>query len=240
MREMDARAEFRKHGRQIVGAVGAEGAGAEGEPAGRGGDGGEQRPHVRGRRHHARQAEDREGGIVGVDGEPHAFLLRHFRDLADEGDEVGAQVLDADVAIAPQRLAEARAVVGEIARGQPVDQRAFEFGALVRAQRFEPGAGLRPALRRIVFLRALAFENEQVVGREVERVEAQREAAAGRRPHQVGAGPVGDRHEIVAEHLDAGARGVAQGLFVIVELRAPAAAAGLDLLADADALDDAP
>ena len=35
-----------------------------------------------------------------MDGEPHAFLLGDSRDFAYEGDQVGAQILGVDIAIA--------------------------------------------------------------------------------------------------------------------------------------------
>ena len=102
---MHARAELARHGDEIVLRVRAERAGAEGDAAGGRRDGGEELAHVLGGRHDPRQAEDRERRIVGMDGEPRALLFGDFRDLAHEGDEVGAQVLDPDILVVGKRAA---------------------------------------------------------------------------------------------------------------------------------------
>ena len=48
-----------------------------------------------------------------------------------------------------------------------------------------------------------ALQDEQVVGGEIDRVEAQRIAGRRQPVRQVGAGPVDHRHEIVADRRDA-------------------------------------
>src|SRR6185437_15706251 len=89
---------------------------------------------------------------------------------------------------------------------------------------------------RIVALGAVAPEDEEVIGRELNCVETERCSAARKRPVEFGARPVGDGHEIVAEGLHARARSVADRLLVIADPGAIVAASRLDLLADADAL----
>ena len=95
-------------------------------------------------------------------------------------------------------------------------------------------------VRRIVALGVFTPENEKVVGREIDRVEAERRSAIRKRPVELRPRPVGDGHEIVAEGLHAGSRSVADRLLVIVDSGAVIAAAGLDLLANTDALDHRP
>src|SRR6202034_3724345 len=83
-------------------------------------------------------------------------------------------------------------------------------------------------------------EDEKIISREIDRVEAQSRSAIRKRPVEVGPRPVGDGHEIVAEGFYPRARRVADRLLVIIDLGAIVAAARFDLLADPDALDDRP
>ena len=64
---------------------------------------------------------------------------------------------------------------------------------------------------RVVLGRALAGEDVDVEGGEVGVVEAHAGAAVGDPPGEVGAGPVEDRHEVVADDLDAGGGEVSRG-----------------------------
>ena len=175
-----------------------------------------------------------------MDGEARAFLLGDRGNLAHERDEVGAQVFDRHLLVGRQRALEALPVVGEVARRQPVDKRPLQLLHFARRHRLKASARRRDALGRILALGAVAPEDEEVVSRVVDRIEAQRRPAARKRPVEVGPRPVGDGHEIVAEGLHAGARRVADRLLVIVDFGAECAAARLDLLADADALDHRP
>ena len=127
------------------------------------------------------RAEDREGRIVGMDGEPCAFLLGHLGDLAHKGDQIGAHVFDADLRIERERPPEAHAVVSEIARGQPVDQRPLERLSLIRRHRLETRAGRGDPRRRVASLGAIALEHEKVVSGEIDRVEAQGRSPLGKR-----------------------------------------------------------
>ncbi len=76
MDEMHAGPELARHGDKIVRRVRAERAGAERKPAGRRRHGGEELAHVVGGREHPRQAEDRKGRVVRMDGEPRPLLFR--------------------------------------------------------------------------------------------------------------------------------------------------------------------
>ena len=160
-----------------------------------------------------------------MDGEARAFLLGDRGDLAHEREEVGAQVFDPHVLVEGEGAPEALPVVGEVARRQPVDQRPLKFIDLARRHRLEAFARRSDALGRIVRLGAVALEDEKVVSRAIDGVEPERRPAVGKRPIEVGAGPVGDRHEIVAEGLDAGARSIADRLLIVVDPDAVAAAA---------------
>ena len=175
-----------------------------------------------------------------MDGEAHALLLGDGGDLAHEFDQIGAQALDRHVLVSCERAPEAFPVVGEIARGQPVDEGPLKLLLFGRRHRLEAFARGGDAVRSIVAFGVLAPEDEEVVGGEVDRLEAQSRSAIRERPVQLRPRPVGDGHEIVAEGLHARARSVADRLLVIVDSRAVIAAARLDRLADADALADRP
>ncbi len=175
-----------------------------------------------------------------MDGEARAFLLGCRGDLAHECKQVGAQALDRHVLVGCERALEALPVIGEVARRQPVDQRPLQVLHFARAHRLEARPGRIDLRVRIVALGAVAPEDEEVVSRVLDCVETERRPAARKRPVELGARPVGDGHEIVAEDLHAGARGVADRLLVIVDFGAEVAAARLDLLADVDALDHRP
>ena len=107
-------------------------------------------------------------------------------------------------------------------------------------ERVEPGARARQDLRRVIVLGAGTLEHEAVEGRELVRVEAQRAAAARQRRAEIGAGPVEDRHEVVADGGDAAGGEIAQRLAVIVEERLEVALAELDRLGHRQALHHAP
>ena len=85
-----------------------------------------------------------------MDGEAHAFLLGDVGDLAHEFDQIGAQALDRHVLIGRQHTPEAFPVIGEIARGQPVDQRPLKLLLFARSHRLEALARGGDAVRRIV------------------------------------------------------------------------------------------
>src|SRR5208283_1741879 len=120
------------------------------------------------------------------------------------------------------------------------DQRPLKRIAGLGSHRLEPRFRRRNPRGRIFGLRPRALEDEEVVGGEVDGVEPQRGAAVRQPPIEIGAAPVGDRHEIVAEHLHAGPGGVADRLLVIVDFLPEGARTRLDLLADADAFDHRP
>ena len=145
-------AELFRHRDDIVPRVRAERAGAKGHAVGVRRNGCKQLAKVVRGRHDAGQAEEREGRIVGMDRKAHAFLLGDGGDLAHEFDQIGAQALDRHVFIGRQHTPEAVPVIGEVARGQPVDQRPLKRLLLARAHRLEAFARRGDAVRRIVAL----------------------------------------------------------------------------------------
>ena len=103
-----------------------------------------------------------------------------------------------------ERAAEALAVEDEFARRHPADQVVLQPRQIALAHRREPPSRRLDALGRMIGLGALALQHQHVIGAEIDDVEAQRRAAMRHRIVEVGARPVGDRHEIVADRLDAG------------------------------------
>src|SRR5580692_10746165 len=166
-----------------------------------------------------------------MDGETRALLLGDRGDLAYERDEVRPQVFERHVLVRREHAPEAFPVIGEIARRQPVDERSLKLLLFAWAHRLAALTRGHDTIRIIVALGVFAPEDEKVVSREIDRVEAQSRAAVRKRPIEIGPRPVSDGHEIVAEGFHPGARGVAYRLLVIIDLAAIVAAARLDRLA---------
>ena len=171
---------------------------------------------------------------------PRALLRRHRRDLAHELEQVGAHALRADVRVGVEHALEAGAVVGELARRDPADQGALQRRDLALPHGAEARLGRGAALGRVVRLGARAAQHEEVVGGEVRPVEAERVAAGGEPPIQLGARPVGDGHEVVAEGLHPRGGHGADGALVVLDALTEGAGAGLDLLRNGDALHHRP
>ena len=152
-----------------------------------------------------------------------------------------AQPVGGEIAIAVQRRAKAFAVEDEFARRHPADQVLLP-GARARFRSSPPGVSAprrcgRPDGRSSA---SAPFQHQHVVGAEVDDVEAQRRAAMRHRIVEIGARPVGDRHEIVADGLHACRGDGPDGWFVIGDQLAEAAGARLDVLMNDDAFDDVP
>ena len=120
-----------------------------------------------------------------MDGEAHALLLGDGGDLAHEFDQIGAQAFDRHVLIGRQHTPEALPVVGEIARGQPVDQRPLKLLLFAGRHRLEALARRGDAVRSIVAFGVFTPEDEEVVSGEVDRVEAQSRSAIRERPVEI-------------------------------------------------------
>ena len=175
-----------------------------------------------------------------MDRHPHAGLLGHRHDLAQEGDEVGAKAVRRHVAIDIERAAETVAVEDELARRHPADKVLLQPRQFALAHRREPLARRLDAVRRMFGLGVAPLQHQHVIGAEIHHVEAHRRAAVPHGIIQIGAGPVGDRHEIVADRRDAGSGDGADRRLVVVDQLAEAAGTGLDVLVHDDALDDRP
>ena len=175
-----------------------------------------------------------------MDGELYSNLFSGFGDLAHKLNQVLAQAIDGDVAVFIELALEAGAVIDGFSGGHPVDQIALELRELA----FGPGGeALRrygDALGRVIGFGVAALQDQHVIGAEIDDVETQRRAAVGQRPVEIGAGPVGDGHEIITANLDAGAGHGAERLLVVVDLAAEVACAGFDRLRHGDAFDHVP
>ena len=191
----------------VVLAVGAEGARADGEAVARAVYHGGDLVEVRFVLYDAGQAEYGNGGIVGMD----AHLDAHFFSHGDDGFEEVFQVL-----------------------AQAVFVHAFvrfkQAGQLFQPFRFPAGEDIAVAVFQDFFyhvLRRLAGYHVVVVSQD------RRAVVEGL--GQLRAGPVEDGHEIVAYHFDAGLCGVAQGLDVVFDVLVAAGKAELDVFVDVDA-----
>ena len=199
VREVDARTELAHHRRQVVLGTGAVRAGAEGQPVRRTVGGREDAAGVLGGRDDARQAEEREGRVVRVDAEPQAVFLRHRDDLAQEMGEVRVQIVCRDALVLAERRKEARAVVVALRGRQAGDQVVLDARHALGAALSEARLGGGQSVVVVVVGSARTLQDEDIVGGEVHRVEAQRQRAVRHRMAQLGAGPVDHRHEVVAD-----------------------------------------
>ena len=138
MGEMDARPEFSHHRDEVVVGARPERAGAKRHAVGQGRNGGEQCAIVGGGRDDARQAEQRERRIVGMDRQPRPEFGGDRRDLADEGEEIGPQIGGREPGVGAQSLEEASARVFGLARRHAADDVLFdrrEGGGVARRAR---------------------------------------------------------------------------------------------------------
>ena len=158
-----------------------------------------------------------------MDGQACPLLLGDGGDLAHEFDQISAQVLDRHVLVKLERAPEAFPVVGEVARGQPVDERPLELLLFDECHRLEAFARGGDAVRSIVALGVFASEDEEIISGKIDRVEAQSRSAVRKRPVEIRPRPVGDGHKVIAEGLHAGARSIADRLLVVIDLGAEGA-----------------
>ena len=208
----DAGVEVADHLRDVVVGVGAERAAAQGEA-------------VAGAVHHvhygfevlmvfddARQAEDGEGRVVGVDGHFDARLFGGGDDGFEEVFEVFAQIVFGNVFVGVKKAVE----VGE-AFGFPAGQ-----GQAVRAffHAFHQRFGVK------------LFHGGGVVK------EGGGAVAVGAWVVEVGAHPVKDGHEVVAHDFDAVFAEVCEALFVVFDVLVAFGLAEFDGFVDVDAFHD--
>ena len=134
-----------------------------------------------------------------MDAHPDAGFLRRGNHLTEETGQILAQALPGHSTIALQHPAQAGDVVAIEGARQARHDVAEQLPPVGFRGAVEPGSRARHELGRVLVLRAGAFEHEAVEGRELVRVEPQSAAPARQRRLEVGAGPVEDRHEIVAD-----------------------------------------
>ena len=155
-----------------------------------------------------------------MDAHADADLLRGRDHLAQEAGEVVAQRLAGHAAIALQHPAQAGDVVAVEGAGQAGHDVGEELPAVApRTSASNQARAAGDDVRRVIGLGTGALQHEAVEGRELVRVEAQRPAAARLHRVQLGAGPVEDRHEVVADDGHAAGGEVAQRLAVVLEQR---------------------
>ena len=151
---------------EVVGGVGAEGAGAEGEAVRLVVEGTEDGGDVPCPGADARQAQQRAGRIVGVDGHADAGFDGGGHDGMEEGGEVGAELLGTGVAIAVEHAAQAFDVVAVEGAGEAGHDGGEEGVAVGLAGGGVPGVGTGENVGSVVGLGAGAFEDMAVEGGE--------------------------------------------------------------------------
>ena len=203
MGKVNGGGEFLRHRHQIVLPIGAVGAGAQCKSIAGRGLGRKQGARIPGGGNDARQAEDRKGRIVGMYRKPNPLLLRHGHDFGQKREEIGAEVLDGNLLVGVEHAAETLPVINEFARRHPLDEVALQPGDVAFAHRRKAGTRRLDAGLGMVLLGPGPLQDQHVIGAEFNDVEAQRRAAMRHDKLQIGAGPVGDRHEIVADNADA-------------------------------------
>ena len=151
----------------------------------------------------AGQAEDVPGGIVHVNGHLDVALVAHGHQLLQEVLQVLPQLLLGHRAVHLKQLVQA---------GHPLRLPAGE-GHAVEVLQDIVGHGLGVVLDQVL----LIVQGGGAVGQGVE---------------QVSAGPVKDRHEVVADHLHAELLQIPHGLNVVVDIHVPSGQPHLDVVVD--------
>mmetsp|Transcript_46660 Transcript_46660/g.151468 ORF Transcript_46660/g.151468 Transcript_46660/m.151468 type:complete len:325 (-) Transcript_46660:23-997(-) len=253
-----------RHALDVVGRARGVAADTEGQPVVRRVDGGQNMLHVALAADNARQPrssllrivrsndgvrfgfllpEQRHGRVVRVDGHVHAGGRRGRHDLAQKVGEVclHRNLVDARVRVqASLEVSEARPRRRRPpwkACGHSTRQRlSAVFGHVGEAR------GRARAHRRVIAcLGAGTLQQVQLEGRKVEEVEGERAAPVRPPALEVGAGPVDDGHEVVAEEADAAPAEVGDRGLVLVDEGGPLwLAALLDRLVHGDALRHGP
>ena len=180
VQEMHAVAEPLHHAGQIVVGPRAERAGAERDAVGRAVHRIEERAVVGLGRHDARQAEERERRVVRMAAEPHAEVLGDRHDLLQEGDEVTAQRSGVDRGIFGEMGA--HVLQREVLRRprQPEDDVGGQGDTAAFVHRAEALLGCLADLLGKARRGALALEDADVEGGEIDEVEAHAGAAMGK------------------------------------------------------------
>ena len=151
-----------------------------------------------------------------------------------------AHLLVAEPVEAGDLAGDAFARIGILAAGEAGDDVLLEPVLVVGAHRRDAAAGLGEQLVRIGRRCIRPLQDMDVIGDEIGHVEAQRIAARGALPHEIGARPIDHRHEIVADRLDAAPRQAGHAGLPGVDLVAIGAVAELDLRRDGNRFADAP
>ena len=218
-----------------VGIQAAQGTGAEREPAVHGGHFPDHPAHVLLITHDAGQPEDGPGRIVRMDGHADARFLADGHDLVEKVVQVLPQAGVVDALIAFEHVLELlrRQVVHRA--GKPQQDGIRQRTAALPVQGLEEAARPVQGLRGIVPFRPGALQNEQVEGSHTGGIIFQHAAAVFHRKSQIGARPVQNGHEVVADHLHPGPGEVAEALLVHFQVMLPVSGTRLDILMDGDA-----
>ena len=185
------------------------------------------------------QAEDRIRRVVRVDHHDAARFLRDRADFRQEVLQVRFEVGAGQVLVLFEHRAHILKSHAFEAR-KVVDQPGGELLQLFRGQALIEGFGFGDLFGRVVPFGAGALQDEDLKRGELRLVEVKRLGAVRQPVVQVGADPVQHRHEVVGDHFHAALAEIAQALLVVRDVLLAAAAAGLDILVDRQALDYAP
>ena len=123
---------------------------------------------------------------------------------------------------------------------QARDDIALQCGLAGVVDRGEAGGGFGDNLGSEIVVRTAPRQNMNVEGREIHHVKAHAFAAIRQPPRQIGAGPVKDGHEVVAQHLDPAGREIAQAFLPCRDIDADITALAFDVFGNGQALDHFP
>jgi hypothetical protein len=228
------------HAGEVIVRTRTEGAGTERHAVGRAVDRIEDIFVVRFGRHDPRQAKQRERGIVGVAAEPQSQLFGLGHDLLEEVQEVPPQLVPADIAIFGQMRPHILKRHGFRGAGQTHGDIPAELLLVIFAHRRHAASRFIGDGICVVGAGAGTLEDMDVEGCEIIDVEAHARAAIGHGPAQIGARPIENGHEIIADHLHAAIGEITHGNLVVGDVLAPVALLLLDVLADRQALHHIP
>ena len=240
MGEVNAWAKLFDHVDQVVVRPHAIGTGTHGETVRHAVDRIDHPLHIFHGGNNARQAEDRARRIVRVYRHTYACFFRHRNNRLQEDGKILAQRGFIDIFITSQMLAELVKRVALFRARQPGDDITGQTRFVFIAPGGETFIRLRDLFGGVVLFRTRAFEDMQLKGGKFNLIETQRFGAVRQDVFQVGAGPVENRHKVVAHGTNAALGQVTQALLVVGDPLLIVAGTGFNVFVDRHAFNDRP
>src|SRR5215469_7137467 len=238
--EVNPRRKFAHHGDQIVVGPRSVRANTERQPVSGHITAVEDFPSVRSGRDDVRQAKKGERGIVGMNSQSNSEFFGNRSNFAEEGDQVCAELRWLDSLILRQHWTNGFSLVPALSSRQSRNNRRLQILPTGLGHSLKSRSGKRYLGRSVILLRVPSFQDENVIDREVDHVEAQRIAGRRKLPSQVGTSPVHHWHEVVADCFHARFGDRRQRVLPGIDVLLVGARAQLDGIVHRDTFDHRP